>query len=388
MRVLKSRLLELEIKRRDEELAKERGEAQDISFGSQIRSYVLHPYTMVNDHRTGLKDGNATGVLDGDLDPFIRSYLLHPRDRCRRPRLARICREIVAGLLCRRGFVGYAGATRMLKREGSIGGADTDAPITPVDGATTPSSGRRRAPSRVQRDDLSDASARRSSATTIEAQRRRAEALRGDGARHRRVRAPARAQAERDDAARERHEDLPGQRDGPEGRLAADRQGRMGVPGRRVRIRQVHDDQAAAEGDRRDPRQRHRRRPLAVEAAPLARAAAAPQHRLRLPGLQAAAEPHRVRQRRLRARGAGPAARRDRAEGAGDPPPRRPRREDGEVPERALRRPGAARLDRARVREPPAAPDLRRAHRATSTPTRRSASCSCCTASSAPAPPC
>jgi peptide chain release factor 2 len=77
MRVLKSRLLELEIKRRDEELAKERGEAQDISFGSQIRSYVLHPYTMVNDHRTGLKDGNATGVLDGDLDPFIRSFLLH-----------------------------------------------------------------------------------------------------------------------------------------------------------------------------------------------------------------------------------------------------------------------------------------------------------------------
>ena len=77
MRVLKSRLLELEIKRRDEELAKERGEAQDISFGSQIRSYVLHPYTMVNDHRTGLKDGNATGVLDGDLDPFIRSYLLY-----------------------------------------------------------------------------------------------------------------------------------------------------------------------------------------------------------------------------------------------------------------------------------------------------------------------
>jgi peptide chain release factor 2 len=77
MRVLKSRLLELEIKRRDEELAKERGEAQDISFGSQIRSYVLHPYTMVNDHRTGLKDGNASGVLDGDLDPFIRSYLLH-----------------------------------------------------------------------------------------------------------------------------------------------------------------------------------------------------------------------------------------------------------------------------------------------------------------------
>ena len=76
MRSLKSRLLELELKRREEELAKERGEAQDIAFGSQIRSYVLHPYTMVNDHRTNLKDGNAQGVLDGDLDAFIRAYLL------------------------------------------------------------------------------------------------------------------------------------------------------------------------------------------------------------------------------------------------------------------------------------------------------------------------
>ena len=76
MRVLKSRLLELELKRRDEELAKERGESQDISFGSQIRSYVLHPYTMVNDHRTNLKDADVQGVLDGELDPFIRAYLL------------------------------------------------------------------------------------------------------------------------------------------------------------------------------------------------------------------------------------------------------------------------------------------------------------------------
>jgi peptide chain release factor 2 len=76
MRVLKSRLLELEIKRREEALARERGEAQDISFGSQIRSYVLHPYTMVNDHRTGLKDGDVNAVLDGDIDRFIRAYLL------------------------------------------------------------------------------------------------------------------------------------------------------------------------------------------------------------------------------------------------------------------------------------------------------------------------
>ena len=88
MRVLKSRLLELEIKRREAELAKERGEAQDISFGSQIRSYVLHPYTMVNDHRTGLKDGNINAVLEGDLDPFIRVLPAHPGDRRRRPRLA------------------------------------------------------------------------------------------------------------------------------------------------------------------------------------------------------------------------------------------------------------------------------------------------------------
>jgi peptide chain release factor 2 len=76
MRVLRSRLLDLELKRREEEVAKERGETQDNSFGSQIRSYVLHPYTMVNDHRTNLKDGNAQGVLDGDLDELVHAYLL------------------------------------------------------------------------------------------------------------------------------------------------------------------------------------------------------------------------------------------------------------------------------------------------------------------------
>ena len=76
MRVLKSRLIELELEKRQQELAKERGITQDNSFGSQIRSYVLHPYTMVNDHRTGRKDGNAQAILDGDLDPFIRDFLL------------------------------------------------------------------------------------------------------------------------------------------------------------------------------------------------------------------------------------------------------------------------------------------------------------------------
>jgi peptide chain release factor 2 len=76
MRVLKSRLLQREEAARMAELARERGTLSDNAFGSQIRSYVLHPYTMVNDHRTGLKDGNAQGVLDGDLDPFISAYLL------------------------------------------------------------------------------------------------------------------------------------------------------------------------------------------------------------------------------------------------------------------------------------------------------------------------
>jgi peptide chain release factor 2 len=76
MRILKSRLIERERELKEQAMAKERGEAQDISFGSQIRSYVLHPYTMVNDHRTNMKVGNAQGVLDGDLDELIHAYLL------------------------------------------------------------------------------------------------------------------------------------------------------------------------------------------------------------------------------------------------------------------------------------------------------------------------
>ena len=65
-----------EERKRREEIAKERGEAQDVNFGSQIRSYVLHPYTMVKDHRTDFEVGNANGVLDGDLDGFVHAYLL------------------------------------------------------------------------------------------------------------------------------------------------------------------------------------------------------------------------------------------------------------------------------------------------------------------------
>ena len=57
-------------------MAKERGAAQDIGFGSQIRSYVLQPYQLVKDHRTEHETGNTQAVLDGDLDEFIRAYLL------------------------------------------------------------------------------------------------------------------------------------------------------------------------------------------------------------------------------------------------------------------------------------------------------------------------
>jgi peptide chain release factor 2 len=76
MKMLRARLLELEERKRKEELAKEKGEAQDVGWGSQIRSYVLHPYTMVKDHRTNVEAGNAQAVLDGDLDEFVRAELL------------------------------------------------------------------------------------------------------------------------------------------------------------------------------------------------------------------------------------------------------------------------------------------------------------------------
>jgi peptide chain release factor 2 len=76
MAMLKSKLIELEEQRRREEIAREKGEAQDVGWGSQIRSYVLHPYTMVKDHRTNVEVGNVQGVLDGDLDDFVRAELL------------------------------------------------------------------------------------------------------------------------------------------------------------------------------------------------------------------------------------------------------------------------------------------------------------------------
>jgi peptide chain release factor 2 len=76
MQMLRSKLVEHEEQRRREELAREKGEAQDVGWGSQIRSYVQHPYTMVKDHRTGHEVGDAQRVLDGDLDGFVRAELL------------------------------------------------------------------------------------------------------------------------------------------------------------------------------------------------------------------------------------------------------------------------------------------------------------------------
>jgi len=75
MRVLRARLLELKQQEQDEKIAELRGEYQKAEWGSQIRSYVLHPYQMVKDHRTDFETGNTQAVLNGDLDGFIEAYL-------------------------------------------------------------------------------------------------------------------------------------------------------------------------------------------------------------------------------------------------------------------------------------------------------------------------
>lgn len=75
MRILKARLFALEKEKREKELQAIKGERRDIAWGNQIRSYVLHPYTLVKDHRTGVEVGNIQAVLDGDIDIFISSYL-------------------------------------------------------------------------------------------------------------------------------------------------------------------------------------------------------------------------------------------------------------------------------------------------------------------------
>lgn len=75
MQLLKSKLYQKEMEEKEAELAKMRGEQKEIAWGSQIRSYVFHPYSMVKDHRTNHETGNTDAVMDGDLDPFIESYL-------------------------------------------------------------------------------------------------------------------------------------------------------------------------------------------------------------------------------------------------------------------------------------------------------------------------
>ncbi len=75
MKVLKARLFELERQKREEEMAKLKGPKKDISWGNQIRSYVLQPYRLVKDLRTGFEVGDTDRVLDGDIDPFIEAYL-------------------------------------------------------------------------------------------------------------------------------------------------------------------------------------------------------------------------------------------------------------------------------------------------------------------------
>lgn len=75
MRILKSRLLAQMREEREAEIQVLRGEKREIGFGSQIRSYVLQPYQMVKDHRTGLEIGNVQSVLDGELDRFIEAEL-------------------------------------------------------------------------------------------------------------------------------------------------------------------------------------------------------------------------------------------------------------------------------------------------------------------------
>ena len=76
MRVLRAKLYELEMKKRQAEQDKLTADKKRIEWGSQIRSYVMQPYRMVKDHRTGVEIGNVDAVMDGGIDEFIRVYLM------------------------------------------------------------------------------------------------------------------------------------------------------------------------------------------------------------------------------------------------------------------------------------------------------------------------
>ena len=75
MQVLQSKLLKMELEKKEAEMKNIKGEQTEINFGSQIRSYVMCPYTLVKDHRTNAEDVNVNKVLDGDIDKFINAYL-------------------------------------------------------------------------------------------------------------------------------------------------------------------------------------------------------------------------------------------------------------------------------------------------------------------------
>ncbi len=77
MKLLRSKLYEREMQARKDAISKEEAQKMEISFGSQIRSYVLHPYNMVKDHRTNFETANTGGVLDGDLTPFMKAFLIN-----------------------------------------------------------------------------------------------------------------------------------------------------------------------------------------------------------------------------------------------------------------------------------------------------------------------
>jgi peptide chain release factor 2 len=76
MRMLRGKLLELQEREREEQMSQIKGEMKKIEWGSQIRSYVFQPYTLVKDHRTGAENGNIQAVMDGELEPFIHAYLV------------------------------------------------------------------------------------------------------------------------------------------------------------------------------------------------------------------------------------------------------------------------------------------------------------------------
>ena len=81
LKILKSKLYQLEKRKREEELQEKHGEKKEIAWGSQIRSYILQPYQLVKDHRTNIEIGNVPAVLDGEIDEFIKGYLLNKKNK-------------------------------------------------------------------------------------------------------------------------------------------------------------------------------------------------------------------------------------------------------------------------------------------------------------------